>query len=124
MAMTGTSISVSDEVGVLRDVLVQGPVCRPLGGSVRTVESSAPCAEQQHGRLVRHLEAQGVMVRHFDALLYSALGFPDARDWILENRAGAPSFKATRRREREHGVEKVGRELRRLMTWIDEKEVD
>jgi ketol-acid reductoisomerase len=46
-----------------------------------------------------------------------------ARDWILENRAGAPSFKATRRREREHPVEQVGRELRRMMSWIDEKEV-
>jgi ketol-acid reductoisomerase len=47
-----------------------------------------------------------------------------ARDWILENKAGAPSFKATRRREREHAVEKVGKELRRMMSWIDEKEVD
>ena len=47
-----------------------------------------------------------------------------ARDWILENKAGAPSFKATRRREREHGVEKVGKELRRMMSWIQEKEVD
>jgi ketol-acid reductoisomerase len=47
-----------------------------------------------------------------------------ARDWILENRAGQASFKATRRREREHGVEKVGKELRRMMSWIQEKEVD
>ncbi len=47
-----------------------------------------------------------------------------ARDWILENKAGAPSFKATRRREREHGVEKVGKELRRMMSWIKEKEVE
>jgi len=47
-----------------------------------------------------------------------------ARDWILENKAGAPSFKAMRRREREHGVEKVGKELRRMMSWIKEKEVD
>lgn len=46
-----------------------------------------------------------------------------ARQWILENRAGAPSFKATRRREREHGVEQIGLELRKLMSWIDEKEV-
>ena len=46
-----------------------------------------------------------------------------ARQWILENKAGAPAFKATRRRERDHGVEKVGLELRRLMSWIDEKEV-
>jgi len=46
-----------------------------------------------------------------------------AKEWILENKAGAPSFKAMRRREREHQVEKVGRELRRLMTWINAKEV-
>ncbi len=46
-----------------------------------------------------------------------------AKEWILENKAGAPSFKARRRLEREHGVEKVGIELRRLMSWINEKEV-
>ncbi len=46
-----------------------------------------------------------------------------ARQWILENKAGAPAFKATRRRERDHPLEKVGRELRKLMSWIDEKEV-
>lgn len=46
-----------------------------------------------------------------------------ARQWILENKAGAPAFKAMRRRDREHPVEQVGKELRRLMSWIDEKEV-
>jgi ketol-acid reductoisomerase len=47
-----------------------------------------------------------------------------ARDWILENKAGAPSFKAMRRRERQHPIEQIGKELRRMMSWIDEKEVD
>ena len=46
-----------------------------------------------------------------------------ARKWISENRAGAPFFKATRRRERDHGVEQIGRGLRKMMAWIDEKEV-
>jgi len=46
-----------------------------------------------------------------------------ARQWILENKAGAPAFKATRRRERDHPVEQIGKELRKLMSWIDEKEV-
>ena len=32
-----------------------------------------------------------------------------AREWILENRANAPAFKAPRRRERDHPVEEVGR---------------
>ncbi|MCG8653118.1 MAG: ketol-acid reductoisomerase [Pirellulales bacterium] len=46
-----------------------------------------------------------------------------ARRWISENRAGAPFFKATRRRERQHGVEQIGLGLRKMMNWIDEKEV-
>jgi ketol-acid reductoisomerase len=46
-----------------------------------------------------------------------------ARDWILENKANAASFKATRRAEREHPIEEVGRKLRRLMPWINAKEV-
>jgi len=47
-----------------------------------------------------------------------------AREWILENKAGAPAFKATRRRERLHPIEEVGRRLRSLMSWINAKEVD
>jgi len=47
-----------------------------------------------------------------------------AREWILENKAGAPAFKALRRRDRQLPLEKVGRRLRRLMSWIDAKEVD
>ena len=46
-----------------------------------------------------------------------------AREWILENKANAPAFKATRRRERSHLLEDVGRRLRRLMSWINAKEV-
>jgi ketol-acid reductoisomerase len=46
-----------------------------------------------------------------------------AREWILENRAGQPGFKATRRRERLHPVEQVGKRLRGLMSWIDSKSV-
>jgi ketol-acid reductoisomerase len=46
-----------------------------------------------------------------------------AKEWILENKANAPSFRAIRREERNHPIEAVGRELRRLMSWIDSKEV-
>ncbi len=46
-----------------------------------------------------------------------------AREWILENKAGRPGFLATKRRERIHPVEQVGAKLRKLMTWIDSKEV-
>ncbi|MCR9118322.1 MAG: ketol-acid reductoisomerase [bacterium] len=47
-----------------------------------------------------------------------------ARDWILENRAGAASFKAIRRRDRDLKIEEVGKRLRSLMSWIDDKTVE
>ncbi len=46
-----------------------------------------------------------------------------AREWILENKSGRPGFGATRRLERQHPVEEVGKRLRSLMTWIDAKVV-
>jgi ketol-acid reductoisomerase len=41
-----------------------------------------------------------------------------ARDWVLENLAGQPSFKAMRRRAAEHPIEEVGERLRGMMPWI------
>jgi ketol-acid reductoisomerase len=40
------------------------------------------------------------------------------RDWMLECKAGQPSFKATRRRKAEHQIEEVGAKLRGMMPWI------
>ena len=41
-----------------------------------------------------------------------------ARDFILENRAGAPTLNARRRLLAEHDIEKVGEKLRAMMPWI------
>lgn len=43
-----------------------------------------------------------------------------AREWILENQAGRPSFNALRRIEADHIIEKVGKELRDMMPWLKE----
>ncbi|HAN43821.1 MAG TPA: ketol-acid reductoisomerase [Ruminococcaceae bacterium] len=40
-----------------------------------------------------------------------------ARNWILENQANRPFFNATRRMQAEHEVERVGKELRKKMSW-------
>ena len=44
-----------------------------------------------------------------------------ARDWMLENKVGQTSFKATRRKAAEHPIEAVGTQLRDMMPWIAEK---
>ena len=41
-----------------------------------------------------------------------------ARNWILENQANRPVFNARKRIEQEHKIEKVGKELRKMMSWI------
>jgi ketol-acid reductoisomerase len=41
-----------------------------------------------------------------------------AKNWILENQANRPEFSATRRREAEHQIETVGKELRGMMSWL------
>ncbi len=41
-----------------------------------------------------------------------------ARDFILENQAGAPTLKARRRLLAEHPIEQVGEKLRAMMPWI------
>ena len=46
-----------------------------------------------------------------------------ARRWIDENRAGRPTFTARRAAESEHQIETVGRAMRRMMPFLDAKEV-
>jgi ketol-acid reductoisomerase len=41
-----------------------------------------------------------------------------ARDWVLENKAGQASFKATRANLAKHPIEDVGAKLRAMMPWI------
>jgi ketol-acid reductoisomerase (EC 1.1.1.86) len=41
-----------------------------------------------------------------------------AKEWILENVANRPHFNALVKKDEEHPVEKVGKELRKMMPWL------
>ncbi len=43
-----------------------------------------------------------------------------AREWILENKANAPRFKALRKKGAAHPIEEVGKKLRAMMPWLKE----
>ncbi|MCK7607095.1 ketol-acid reductoisomerase [Geobacillus stearothermophilus] len=45
-----------------------------------------------------------------------------AKSWILENQANRPEFNAINRRENEHLIEVVGRELRSMMPFVKAKQ--
>lgn len=44
-----------------------------------------------------------------------------ARNWITENKVGRPHFMADKRIHAEHQLEKVGKELRKMYSWNEEK---
>lgn len=44
-----------------------------------------------------------------------------ARNWLLENKLNRPEFNAIKKRELEHPIVAVGKELRGMMSWINEK---
>ena len=41
-----------------------------------------------------------------------------AKEWILENQAGRPCFNAMKKRDANHPIEVVGKELRAMMPWL------
>jgi ketol-acid reductoisomerase len=41
-----------------------------------------------------------------------------AREWIAENKNGGKNFAALREAEKQHPIEKVGAELRGMMSWL------
>lgn len=44
-----------------------------------------------------------------------------AREWILENQTNRPVFQALRSRDQQHLIERVGKELRGMMSWIGQQ---
>jgi len=41
-----------------------------------------------------------------------------AKEWILENQAGRPMFNAAKKRDANHPIEIVGKDLRAMMPWL------
>ena len=73
-----------------------------------SVSNTAEYGDYTRGPRIVTEETKAEMKRILDEIRTGKF----ARDWILENKAGAASFKAIRRLEREHQVEEVGRRLR------------
>ena len=49
-----------------------------------------------------------------------------AKEWIEENKKGGKNFAALREKEKQHPIEKVGEQLRAMMSWLpaDKKKVE
>ena len=47
-----------------------------------------------------------------------------AREWILENQAGRPTYNALHKSGSEHPIERIGAELRDMMSWLEKSKTD
>jgi ketol-acid reductoisomerase len=84
-----------------------------------SVSNTAEYGDYTRGPRIVTAETKAEMKRILDEIQTGRF----AREWILENKAGAASFKSIRRREKAHPIEAVGKRLRKLMPWINSKEV-
>jgi len=103
------------EVKLIVDLIYQGG----LNYMRYSISNTAEYGDYSRGPRIITEETKAEMKRILEEIQSGQF----AREWILENKANAPAFKAMRRREGEHDIEQVGRQLRRLMSWIDAKEV-
>ncbi|MDR1656011.1 MAG: ketol-acid reductoisomerase [Deltaproteobacteria bacterium] len=80
-----------------------------------SVSDTAEYGDYTRGRRIITDETRAEM----DEILREIQEGDFARQWILENKAGRPGFLARRRQEADHPINEVGRELRKMMTWLN-----
>jgi ketol-acid reductoisomerase len=61
--------------------------------------------------------------REMKKILHEIVSGQVAKEFILENAAGRPAFNALEKADYSHPLEIVGRKLRKMMKWINAKEV-
>jgi ketol-acid reductoisomerase len=82
-----------------------------------SISDTAEYGDYTRGRRVVTEETRKAMKAVLEEIQSGAF----AREWILENQAGGPMFRALRARERAHLVEEVGKKLRAMMPFLDAK---
>ncbi|MBI3678388.1 MAG: ketol-acid reductoisomerase [Proteobacteria bacterium] len=98
------------EVKLIVDLIYEGGIANMN----YSISNTAEYGEYVTGPRIITKETKAEMKRVLDDIQSGRF----ARDWVLENKAGQASFKATRARAAAHPIEEVGERLRAMMPWI------
>jgi ketol-acid reductoisomerase len=98
------------EVKLIVDLIYEGGIANMR----YSISNTAEYGDYTRGPRIITDETKAEMKRVLDDIQSGRF----ARDWVAENQAGQPSFKAMRRRAAEHPIEEVGTQLRGMMPWI------
>ncbi len=101
---------VLHELKLIVDLIYRGGI----GNMWRSVSDTAKYGGLTRGPMVVDDSAREEM----EQILADIQDGTFAREWILENVAGRPSFNALQRMDSEHLIEEVGAELRKMMPWL------
>jgi ketol-acid reductoisomerase len=104
---------VLHELKLIVDLMYQGG----LGYMRHSISDTAEYGDYTAGPKVINEESVAAMRK----LLSDIQDGSFAREWILENQAGRPAFRAMRAADAALPIEKVGKELRAMMPWLNPK---
>ncbi|MEM9761596.1 MAG: ketol-acid reductoisomerase, partial [Pseudomonadota bacterium] len=100
------------EVKLLVDLIYEGGIANMN----YSISNTAEFGEYVSGpRILPYDETKKRMKEVLEDIQYGRF----VRDWMMECKAGQPSFKATRRNNDAHQIEEVGAKLRGMMPWIE-----
>ena len=100
------------EVKLIVDLIYEGGIANMR----YSISNTAEYGDYSRGPKVIDKATRGRMKKILDDIQSGRF----ASEWMQENAAGQPSFKAMRRREAEHPIEDIGKKLREMMPWISE----
>jgi ketol-acid reductoisomerase len=98
------------EVKLIVDLIYEGGIANMN----YSISNTAEFGEYMTGPRIVTEQTKAEMKRVLDDIQSGRF----TRDWMVENAAGQPSFKATRRNNADHPIEEVGARLRAMMPWI------
>jgi len=98
------------EVKLIVDLIYEGGIANMR----YSISNTAEYGDMTRGPRIVTNQTKAEMKRILDEIQSGEF----AREFILENQAGAPKMKALRRLGEEHQIEAVGERLREMMPWI------
>ncbi|XGV96322.1 MAG: ketol-acid reductoisomerase [Leptolyngbya sp. BL-A-14] len=98
------------EVKLIVDLIVEGGLAKMRD----SISNTAEYGDFTRGPRIVNDETRAEMRK----VLHEIQTGQFAREFVLENQSGKPGFTAMRRREAEHPIEAVGKDLRAMFSWL------
>nr|B8HNI6.1 RecName: Full=Ketol-acid reductoisomerase (NADP(+)); Short=KARI; AltName: Full=Acetohydroxy-acid isomeroreductase; Short=AHIR; AltName: Full=Alpha-keto-beta-hydroxylacyl reductoisomerase; AltName: Full=Ketol-acid reductoisomerase type 1; AltName: Full=Ketol-acid reductoisomerase type I [Cyanothece sp. PCC 7425] len=101
------------EVKLIVDLIVEGGLAKMRD----SISNTAEYGDYTRGPRIITDETR----REMEKILYEIQTGQFAREFVLENMSGKAGFTAMRRREAEHPIEEVGKDLRAMFSWLSKR---